>query len=224
MAETTIGSGSYPIKTVVVLVQENRSFDHTLGWFKELNQDIDGVTKSDPKSNPVSSSDPNSLHVVFGDQSQYVDPDPGHSIQDIYEQVFGKPWDVSHPDPNPGPATMSGFTQNAERNKKGMSSAVMNGFKPDALPVYKELVQNFAISDKYGGSAHIAYILFKIHFNFRCVTLSLFLVVLIYRKFHVLDNLVWTGGLRRFRRRRSQTDRSYIRQHHMEQRATTRNY
>ncbi|KAG2245591.1 hypothetical protein Bca52824_085219 [Brassica carinata] len=133
MAETTLGSGSYPIKTIVVLVQENRSFDHMLGWFKELNQEIDGVTKSDPKSNPVSSSDPNSLHVVFGDQSQYVDPDPGHSIQDIYEQVFGKPWDASHPDPNPGPATMSGFAQNAERNKTGMSSAVMNGFKPDAL-------------------------------------------------------------------------------------------
>ncbi|CAF2086835.1 BnaA01g34350D [Brassica napus] len=152
MAQTTLGSGSYPIKTIVVLVQENRSFDHMLGWFKELNQEIDGVTKSDPKSNPVSSSDPNSLHVVFGDQSQYVDPDPGHSIQDIYEQVFGKPWDASHPDPNPGPATMSGFAQNAERNKTGMSSAVMNGFKPDALAVYKELVQNFAICDRWFAS------------------------------------------------------------------------
>lgn len=146
MSEATKGSGSYPIKTIVVLIQENRSFDHTLGWFKELNREIDGVTKSDPKLNPVLSSDLNS--VIFDDQSQYVDLNPGHSIRDIYEQVFGKPWDMSHPDPNPGPATMSGFAQNAERKMKGMSSAVMNGFKPDALPVYKELVQNFAICDR----------------------------------------------------------------------------
>ncbi|AAF01582.1 hypothetical protein [Arabidopsis thaliana] len=153
MIETTKGgSGSYPIKTIVVLVQENRSFDHTLGWFKELNREIDGVTKSDPKSNTVSSSDTNSLRVVFGDQSQYVNPDPGHSIQDIYEQVFGKPWDSGKPDPNPGHPNMSGFAQNAERNKKGMSSAVMNGFKPNALPVYKELVQNFAICDRWFAS------------------------------------------------------------------------
>ncbi|CAN8269712.1 unnamed protein product [Cochlearia groenlandica] len=154
MTETRGLLGTYPIKTVVVLVQENRSFDHTLGWFKELNREIDGVTKSDPKSNPVDSShDPtNPLRVVFNDQSQYVDPDPGHSIQDIYEQVFGKPWDLDHPDPNPGPPTMSGFAQNAERNKKGMSSSVMNGFKPDALPVYKELVQNFATCDRWFAS------------------------------------------------------------------------
>lgn len=218
MAETTLGSGSYPIKTIVVLVQENRSFDHMLGWFKELNQEIDGVTKSDPKSNPVSSSDPNSLHVVFGDQSQYVDPDPGHSIQDIYEQVFGKPWDTSHPDPNPGPATMSGFAQNAERNKTGMSSAVMNGFKPDALAVYKELVQNFAICDRYAVLANLPSILLKI------LTLFLILILTVYRKFHVLNNLVWKGGLRRSRRRPSQTDCLYTREHHMEHRATIGNY
>ncbi|XP_010485694.1 PREDICTED: non-specific phospholipase C5 [Camelina sativa] len=154
MAETKEGSrSSYPIKTVVVLVQENRSFDHTLGWFKELNREIGGVIKSDQKFNPVLSSDLNSSHiVVFDDQSQYVDPNPGHSIRDIYEQVFGKPWDSVHPDPNPGPATMSGFAQNAERKMKGMSSAVMNGFKPDALPVYKDLVQNYAICDKWFAS------------------------------------------------------------------------
>ncbi|XP_002884392.2 non-specific phospholipase C5 [Arabidopsis lyrata subsp. lyrata] len=153
MEKTQKGSvSSYPIKTIVVLVQENRSFDHTLGWFKELNREIDGVVKSDLKFNPVLSSDQNSHNIVFGDQSQYVDPNPGHSIRDIYEQVFGKPWDSVHPDPNPGPAKMSGFAQNAERKMKGMSSAVMNGFKPDALPVYKELVQKFAICDRWFAS------------------------------------------------------------------------
>jgi len=77
----------YPIKTVVVLVQENRSFDHMLGWMKQLNPDINGVSGPDEYSNPVDTSDPNSKRINFGDESVYVDPDPGHSIQDIYEQV-----------------------------------------------------------------------------------------------------------------------------------------
>ena len=81
-------SNVYPIKTIVVLVQENRSFDHMLGWMKLLNPQIDGVTGQE--SNPLNTSDPNSARINFGNGSVYVDPDPGHSIQDIYEQVCGK--------------------------------------------------------------------------------------------------------------------------------------
>jgi len=33
-----------PIKTIVVLVWENRPFDYMLGWMKRLNSEIDGVT------------------------------------------------------------------------------------------------------------------------------------------------------------------------------------
>ncbi|KAI9090229.1 hypothetical protein K1719_028775 [Acacia pycnantha] len=33
-----------PIKTVVVLVMENRSFDHVLGWLKSTRPEIDGLT------------------------------------------------------------------------------------------------------------------------------------------------------------------------------------
>ncbi|XP_026378856.1 non-specific phospholipase C6-like [Papaver somniferum] len=51
-----------PIKTIVVLVLENRSFDHMIGWMKKtINPNINGVT----------------------------DPDPGHSFQAIRNQVFG---------------------------------------------------------------------------------------------------------------------------------------
>lgn len=76
----------YPIKTVVVLVMENRSFDHMLGWMKPLNPEIDGLTGQE--SNPLNTSDPNSARVKFGDGSVFVDPNPGHSYQDIYEQVL----------------------------------------------------------------------------------------------------------------------------------------
>jgi hypothetical protein len=36
-----------PIKTVVVVVMENRSFDHVLGWLKATRPDIDGLTGED---------------------------------------------------------------------------------------------------------------------------------------------------------------------------------
>jgi phospholipase C len=47
---------------------------------------------------------------------------------------------------------MNGFAQQAESEKPGMSESVMNGFKPDAVPVYKELVKEFAICDRWFAS------------------------------------------------------------------------
>ncbi|XP_030471414.1 non-specific phospholipase C3-like [Syzygium oleosum] len=140
---------SYPIKTVVVLVQENRSFDHMLGWMKSLNPEINGVTGQE--SNPLSTTDPDSGRVVFGDGAAYVDPDPGHSIQAIYEQVFGEPWSEESAYKKLAPR-MEGFAQNAERIEKGMAETVMSGFAPDSVPAYKELVSEFAVCDRWFAS------------------------------------------------------------------------
>ncbi|MED6163489.1 Non-specific phospholipase C4 [Stylosanthes scabra] len=158
MASTSSGSkeSHSKIKTIVVLVQENRSFDHMLGWMKSLNQEIDGATGSE--SNPVSTTDPNSNRIQFGDRSVYVDPDPGHSIQDIYEQIFGEPWSESSTSKNL-PPTMQGFVQNAgrqeapkDKNLPPMTETVMNGFRPDRVPVYEELVKEFAVCDRWFAS------------------------------------------------------------------------
>lgn len=142
-------TNSCPIKTVVVLVQENRSFDHMLGWMKSFNPEIDGVTGNN--SNPLSTSDPNSPRAYFGDQSGYVDPDPGHSFDAIFEQVYGVPWSPSVASQNLKP-TMEGFAQQAESIQEGMSEVVMNGFKPELVPVYKELVSEFAVCDRWFAS------------------------------------------------------------------------
>ncbi|KAM7512244.1 hypothetical protein LguiB_011119 [Lonicera macranthoides] len=138
-------SNTYPIKTVVVLVQENRSFDHMLGWMRSLNPHIDGVTGAE--SNPLSTTNPASDHLFFGDRAIYVEPDPGHSIQDIYEQVFGGQW--SQDNNKKLKPLMQGFAQNAERKEKGMAETVMNGYKPEAVPVFKELVSEFAVCDRW---------------------------------------------------------------------------
>ncbi|CAL9138443.1 unnamed protein product [Musa acuminata var. zebrina] len=143
------------IKTVVVLVQENRSFDHMLGWMKSINPAIDGVGNDREHYNPLSTADSNSRRVYFGDQSEYVDPDPGHSIQAIYEQVYGVPFSAGvTPITPPGVVhpPMNGFAQQAEKEQPGMSSTVMNGFRPAAVPVYESLVREFAVCDRWFAS------------------------------------------------------------------------
>ncbi|MCO5570666.1 hypothetical protein L7F22_024393 [Adiantum nelumboides] len=132
-----------PIKTVVVLVMENRSFDHMLGWMKKLNPDIDGVTGNE--SNPLSFTDPLSPRIYFSDTAEFVDPDPGHSFQAIRQQIFGS----SGADDGITPPPMSGFAAQAESIVANLSHKVMSGFRPEVVPIYTSLMQEFAICDRW---------------------------------------------------------------------------
>ncbi|KAG6553204.1 hypothetical protein Mapa_005264 [Marchantia paleacea] len=136
-----------PIKTVVVLVMENRSFDHMLGWLKRLNPEIDGLTGAE--SNPVNASDPNSSKVFVTDNAEFVDPDPGHSFSAIREQIFGKDSDVSAI-----PPPMNGFVQQAMSMNYGpdFPERVMSGFRPEVIPVSTSLAMEFAVFDKWFAS------------------------------------------------------------------------
>ncbi|XP_010260873.1 PREDICTED: non-specific phospholipase C4-like [Nelumbo nucifera] len=138
-----------PIKTVVVLVQENSSFNHMLGWMKSLNPEIDGVTGQE--YNLLSTTDPNSMRIYFGDRSEFVDPNPGHSFDAIYEPVFSVPWGQSSSGDDKV-AMMNGFAQQAESVQKGLSEVVMNGFRPEVVPVFKELVMEFAVCGRWFAS------------------------------------------------------------------------
>ncbi|EYU45732.1 hypothetical protein MIMGU_mgv1a023692mg, partial [Erythranthe guttata] len=134
-----------PIKTLVVLVMENRSFDHILGWMKRTRPDIDGLTGSE--FNRVNASDPKSRPVYVSDEAFFIDSDPGHSIQAIREQIFGGA------DTSANPAPMNGFVQQAESMEAdGMSKTVMSGFKPELVPVYTELANEFAVMDRWFAS------------------------------------------------------------------------
>lgn len=66
------------IKNVVVLMMENRSFDHMCGWLKRVNPEIEGLTGEE--RNYYNLSDPHSDYIQVDDKANYVDPDPGHSI------------------------------------------------------------------------------------------------------------------------------------------------
>ncbi|XP_073144967.1 non-specific phospholipase C6-like isoform X2 [Henckelia pumila] len=130
-----------PIKNVVVLVLENRSFDHMLGWMKKsVSPSINGVTGKE--CNSVSTKQHGSEQICFSDDSEYVDPNPGHSFEAVKQQVFGS---SSVP-------TMSGFVEQALSLSSDLSKSVMRGFKPENLPVYAALVREFAVFDEWFSS------------------------------------------------------------------------
>lgn len=160
-----------PIKTIVVLVMENRSFDHMLGWQMQEHPEIDGVTGKefnhikiiDNSNNNINNSNENKIKgndsnnqnmdtLYFSKDAKYVVGDPDHSFQAIRQQIFGVVY--PHDDQN-APITlgtkplMSGFAQQAEATLPGLSKAVMSGFPPKALPVYTSLLNEFAVFDKW---------------------------------------------------------------------------
>ncbi|RVX18103.1 Non-specific phospholipase C6 [Vitis vinifera] len=125
------------IKTIVVLVMENRSFDHMLGWMKRSNSAINGVTGKE--CNPVSTKNPSEETICFKDDAEYVDPDPGHSFVAVKQQVFGSGTTPS----------MIGFVEQALTMSKELSETVMKGFKPESVPVYAKLVEEFVVFDRW---------------------------------------------------------------------------
>ncbi|KAK4256937.1 hypothetical protein QN277_006594 [Acacia crassicarpa] len=134
-------AASQPIKTIVVLVMENRSFDHMLGWMKKaINPVINGVTGRE--CNPVSTKNQTRDSICFTDDAEFVDPDPGHSFEAVQQQVFGS---GSIP-------SMSGFVEQASSMSTNLSQTVMKGFRPESVPVYAALVREFAVFDRWFSS------------------------------------------------------------------------
>lgn len=137
-----------PIKNIVVLVLENRSFDHMLGWMKNsINPSINGVTGKE--CNPVSTKANNNegaaqyQEICFTDDAEYVDPDPGHSFEAVEQQVFGS---ASFP-------SMNGFVEQAmTMSDQNLSETVMKGFKPQNVPIYAALVREFSVFDRWFSS------------------------------------------------------------------------
>eukprot|EP01060_Flectonema_neradi_P002678 TRINITY_DN116_c0_g1_i2.p1 TRINITY_DN116_c0_g1~~TRINITY_DN116_c0_g1_i2.p1 ORF type:complete len:484 (+),score=144.53 TRINITY_DN116_c0_g1_i2:45-1496(+) len=127
------------IKHVVLLMEENRSFDHMMGFFPGVN----GLKGNE--SNPYNTSDPNSERVTVMKDSPYIGPfDPDHGTGATLQKVFGEQGLKDH-DKIP---KMDGFIEFESKRHKDPTS-VMNMFTPERLPVMKALADEFAIFDRY---------------------------------------------------------------------------
>ncbi|KAK3163629.1 hypothetical protein QOZ80_1AG0006150 [Eleusine coracana subsp. coracana] len=132
-----------PIKNVVVLALENRSFDHMLGWTRRLlGLPVDGLTGSECNPNSTSTI------CVSADADLVVPDDPGHSFEDVLEQVFGN---LSSSSSTMQPS-MSGFVRSALSVNALLSSAVMRAFRPALLPSFSALAPSFAVFDRWFSS------------------------------------------------------------------------
>ena len=129
-------TGLQNLQHLVVLMMENRSFDHMLGSLRVGDPRINGLTGAE--SNLDTTNEPAPVKPLAEFQSQ-LDPDPNHHFPAVHEQLFnGGPVD------NP---TMQGFVKSyyGERKDVEHSRKIMYYFPESKLPVLSGLARNFAL-------------------------------------------------------------------------------
>jgi phospholipase C len=134
------------LKHIVVLMMENRSFDHMLGGLSLVMQNgqkkyskINGLTGNE--SNPDTKGASVKVQPNAKFQSQ-LDPDPDHHFPGVDIQIFGGA------PPGPGRvANMQGFVKDyfEQTNDVNRSHNIMYYFTPDKLPVLSTLATEFAL-------------------------------------------------------------------------------
>jgi phospholipase C len=131
------------LQHIVVLMMENRSFDHMLGSLKAANAKIDGVTPD--LSNPDTSGNPVEPQAKAEFQSQ-LQPDPDHHFPAVDLQIFGG-------DPN-RVANMQGFVKSYFNQQRdvGHSQKIMYYFAQKDLPVLTTLALEFAVFNRWFAS------------------------------------------------------------------------
>lgn len=139
------------INRFVVLMLENRSFDHLVGYLKTIDHAIDGLTDGEFSNYPDPST-PLGPPVTVASTAPYVMPfDPPHEFKDVQIQLYGTNG-ATPPEPNArvNPALMNGFLfcgNQAATAKKvpDQGVRVMECFAPTQVPCFMRLAQEFAL-------------------------------------------------------------------------------
>lgn len=145
----SLSSVSDKIKHVIVLMMENRSFDHMLGFLKEKNAEINGcLPNAEGCSNHLDPLNPASPSVTVDNTAVYVQNDPHHSISWTTEQIYGYPKGTTPP-PD-APPTMDGFIAAYADEFDGdleQAASIMKCFNPEHVPIITTLAMEFGFFD-----------------------------------------------------------------------------
>src|SRR5262249_46448539 len=137
------------IDHIVVLMLENRSFDHMLGFLKRDDPRIDGLNGDE--AIPSAPGSPTSRPVRVSDDAAPINagPDPGHDIGDVREQIYGAPGADF-----PSIGDNDGFVVNYARRTEGPddADAIVQCFAPDQVPALSTLARQFALCDGWFSS------------------------------------------------------------------------
>ena len=133
------------LQHIVVLMMENRSFDHMLGSLSAVNPKIDGIT--DQLSNPDTTGALIKPQALADYQGQ-LDPDPDHHFPAVDLQIFGGDTSAGRT-PN-----MQGFVKSYFNQQRdvGHSQKILYYFQQKQLPVLTTLALEFAVFNRWFAS------------------------------------------------------------------------
>lgn len=134
------------LKHIVVLMMENRSFDHMLGFAATPTWPIDGLVGTERNRDSTGE-----FATVSNDASYSGDftPDPGHALFDTLTQLYS---DAKTPvSQNP---TMKGFVLSYEGKTHNPSNAhrIMKCFSQNNVSVLTTLARQFVVCDRWFSS------------------------------------------------------------------------
>jgi len=128
-----------PIKHIVVLMLENRSFDQMLGCMQQLLPDLEGIDVTEMP--PVCYNDSHSnakRYYQWPDPERCLDPSPSHEHKDVLLQINNN--------------KMDGFVDNyvsVPGSNPDRYPDIMGYYPLDDLPVMHALARSFLICDHW---------------------------------------------------------------------------
>ncbi|KAI8841339.1 phosphoesterase family-domain-containing protein [Chytridium lagenaria] len=153
-SDVLAGGGSKPvvvegkIKTVVVLVMENRSFDHYLGYWARTRQGVNGMPVD--ACNTITAT---GKKICAQDTAIYINKDPNHETLNVTEQIYGAGVDTLKAAKINAVPTMSGFADVNSRAWETTDPSIvrqaMDGYNPRNVPVTAALASEFAVFDRW---------------------------------------------------------------------------
>jgi len=145
------------IEHFVVLMLENRSFDHLVGYLKGNDVRIAGLTGSESNYRDPRASLP--VPVPVARVTSFMMPfDPGHEFNDVQVQLYGPSTNVQQPaNPPVASAPMNGFVYSAGQAAQlarvpASAARIMECFQPDQMLVMTALARGFALCNYWYSS------------------------------------------------------------------------
>jgi phospholipase C len=131
------------INHIVVLMMENRSFDHMLGLLMDEIPDLRGVRVGEWSN----VDDKGNVHALTADaayQGQFR-VDPPHDFWSAQQQIYAHPGERAPAPPRPD---MRGFAATYAR-AGGNPANVMKCFRPERLPTIRALAKSYLVCDNW---------------------------------------------------------------------------
>ncbi len=153
MGDFGAASGTAGIKHVFVLMLENRSFDHLLG-FAPISG-TDAMTGAPTTTLRLAGNEQNDVgatvyQVTAGAENSLSPPGPGHEFEDVLVQLAGP--SATYPPGGPYPAMNNSGYAASFASHDGDPAEVMTCFTPEQLPVLNQLASEFAVCDHWFSS------------------------------------------------------------------------